>query len=361
MGIEHRGLLKSRSDMNAWSSTRLTFVLQSSIGATQLRVILQVLLFWFYTKGQASARITKSDRVAAHILKSERANVSFGLRNMDSQCSFSLKQKFRKYAEYLQALERLEEDRKSVVHRWDGKRAYDFYEPEWVCESEVRVGPAEVNVGDGPKFVCGVEYLKEESDCLVYSIGSSYNFIFEEGMHKHAPNCELHIFDGTVNLTRRALPPELEENGFRFHNWNLQIHGGTDANGFPSKTLEDTLETLAHVGKTIHVFKIDCEGCEYSVLPRLADMVTEGTIRVGQIQVEMHGADAPKIQTLFQVLRRAGFMIFHKERNHWGCNGFKCVEYALVGHEMASSSFLQHSCCGKHMHNAGVQTYRNAA
>mmetsp|Transcript_3273 Transcript_3273/g.20395 ORF Transcript_3273/g.20395 Transcript_3273/m.20395 type:complete len:523 (-) Transcript_3273:860-2428(-) len=262
--------------------------------------------------------------------KCENGDLSSPWNANASACEASWTAKWKKHQLYMQALEQLERAQAKELSKWNGKRAYDMYEPEWVCESEMRVGPEEVNVGDGPKFVCGVETLREEQDCLVYSIGSGFRFQFEEGVRKHAPNCVFHVFDGTMDLNQRALPSGLEAKRIHFHNWNLQAQSGRDAKGYPSRSLEDVLRELDHVGKTIHIFKIDCEGCEYTVLPRLARMVQDGAVTVGQIQVEVHGTDARKIQALFQSLRGAGFMIFHKERNHWGCQGYRCVEYALV-------------------------------
>ena len=261
-----------------------------------------------------------------------------------STCAALWTAKWNKHTTYLEGLEQLELASKTNLSRWNGKRAFDMYEPEWVCESEVRVGPEVVNVGDGPKFVCGLENLKEEENCLVYSIGSGYRFQFEEGIRKHAPNCEFHVFDGTMDLSHRALPPELEPMDIHFHNWNIATKSEAARSKYPSKTLEDVLQQLNHAGKTIQIFKIDCEGCEYTVLPHLAGLIEDNLLHVGQIQVEVHGINAKKIQTLFQRLRKAGFIIFHKERNQWGCQGYSCVEYALLAVSTAQKDFQSSHC-----------------
>lgn len=40
------------------------------------------------------------------------------------------------------------------------RKSYDFYEPEWSCPNDIRVGIDPVhNIGDGPKFVCEPKYL----------------------------------------------------------------------------------------------------------------------------------------------------------------------------------------------------------
>jgi Methyltransferase domain len=45
--------------------------------------------------------------------------------------------------------------------------------------------------GDGPKFVCGLAFLRNKTDCLVYSIGSNQDDSFERSVLKVAPNCEV--------------------------------------------------------------------------------------------------------------------------------------------------------------------------
>ena len=73
------------------------------------------------------------------------------------------------------------------------KQAYDYFEPEWNCEDEVRLGSAIVSSGDGPKFVCGSDVLASTEDCVVYSIGSNYDFSFEYAVNRIAPQCEIHL------------------------------------------------------------------------------------------------------------------------------------------------------------------------
>jgi Methyltransferase domain len=50
-----------------------------------------------------------------------------------------------------------------------GITSFDMWEPTYFCEAEDRVGRP--YYGDGPKFVCGAEFLRNKRNCLVYSIG----------------------------------------------------------------------------------------------------------------------------------------------------------------------------------------------
>ena len=210
------------------------------------------------------------------------------------------------------------------------RNAYDYFEPEWNCEDEVRVGLKQVASGDGPKFVCGSDVLASTSDCIVYSIGSNYDFSFEYAVNRIAPQCEIHTFDGTLDLTKRALPEGLIEKNIHFHNWNIVSDCRSEELAklkFPSHCVSDSLQKLNHnENKTITWLKIDCEGCEYTVIPKFA----ESSVTTHQIMIEVHGTDAQKVASLFGDLHKAGMMIFHKERNHWGCDGYLCVEYSLI-------------------------------
>lgn len=192
--------------------------------------------------------------------------------------------------------------------------------------------------------LCDPDSLKDENQCLIYSIGSNYDFSFEDGIRKHAPNCEFHTFDGTMNLTKRGLPADLEEKRISFHNWNVDTVSGTKDKGWVTKTIEDIVSELSHMERTIQVLKIDCEGCEYKVIPRVIDMVKKRSLRIEQIQVEIHGTNAAKIQTFFQTMRSAGYAVFHKERNHWGCNGYTCVEYAFINMDKTQEVFRKSHC-----------------
>ena len=44
----------------------------------------------------------------------------------------------------------------------------------------------------------------------------------------------------------------------------------------------------------------------------------------------MHGTDFAGIREFFEGAEGPGYTIFHRKRNHWGCGGYKCVEYAFI-------------------------------
>ena len=74
------------------------------------------------------------------------------------------------------------------------------------------------------------------------------------------------------------------------------------------------------------------------MLPPFFELIASGMIQVDQLQVELHqnGNTLETISNLFLAADKAKLRIFHKERNHWGCSGYRCVEYSFI-----SESFLR--------------------
>lgn len=75
-------------------------------------------------------------------------------------------------------------------------------DPLLTCPHIRRVGGR----GDGPKWVCDPHRLRKYSDCLVYSVGSNGNYMFEDGLaeivgEKH---CEIHVFDPDPAFERKG-------------------------------------------------------------------------------------------------------------------------------------------------------------
>jgi hypothetical protein len=74
-------------------------------------------------------------------------------------------------------------------------------------------------------------------------------------------------------------------------------------------------------------------------MPPLFGLIASGKIRVNQVLIELHATSTPsstRLYDFFMAADRAKLRITHKERNHWGCAGHRCVEYALT-----SESFLR--------------------
>ena len=191
-------------------------------------------------------------------------------------------------------------------------------EPSYTCIHEERVGPK----GEGGKWICNPARLRHTSECLVYSVGSMNDFRFEEAILEISEDCEIHVFDHTVpNPTGK--PP-----GVHFHPWGLDSVTETDG---MLKSLADIVKLLGHEGRKMNIFKIDCEGCEWTTFPSWFD----AKVSIDEILVEVHGgttqpAENPIARQFMQYLADRDYFIFHKEPNVQSSSGHElCLEYGF--------------------------------
>ena len=155
--------------------------------------------------------------------------------------------------------------------------------------------------------------------------------MFEEGIKRDiGEHCEIHTFDMVTRNARHGdFQQKLQKVGANFHPWGLgtreqATYYETTRTGPPLHTLSHIMELLNHTGRTIDIFKIDCEWCEwYTYL----DWLQVGTTMIRQILVETHNAPTPAAKEFFYALHDAGYVIFSKEANFQNAGGG--VEYAF--------------------------------
>jgi hypothetical protein len=188
-------------------------------------------------------------------------------------------------------------------------------------------------LGDGGKWVCDPHRLDDPQPCLVYSVGSNGDVSFEDAVKKEiGSHCEIHVFD------MKDYSEVVHSVGAIFHQWGISNKTSTDRRGRTYKSLKETVQELGHVGRTVDIFKIDCEGCEWQTFPAFFDAGVE----LRQIQIELHSKakkDAkiifnpmpiPESFDFFEAMYRNGYVIFHKEVNiRWWHFG-QCIEYAFL-------------------------------
>ena len=105
------------------------------------------------------------------------------------------------------------------------------FEPSFTCQHEVRIG----GMGDGPKWVCDPHRI-DKNNCLVYSVGSSNQFQFEEHVYSEiSENCEIHTFDPTIGEH-----PSNKPDYVNFHPWGVA--------GKTGKTAKRTVEIYQESG-----------------------------------------------------------------------------------------------------------------
>ena len=105
-------------------------------------------------------------------------------------------------------------------------------------------------------------------------------------------------------------------------------------------------------GRRINVFKIDCEGCEWPSFDFInSEKGGLRDIKIDQVLVEVHVVSKKGLrlthaqaQSFFSSMDRRGMMVYHKERNHWGCDGYRCMEYAFISTEWAAEVYRLNHC-----------------
>jgi hypothetical protein len=201
------------------------------------------------------------------------------------------------------------------------------WESDFSCRHEVMVGPME----DGHKWVCDPhrlerihdERMKEKGEgCLIYSIGCNGIFTFEEAILEIMPFCEIVLVD--PHDYSADIPAAIKDR-VTYHTNALDA----SARKFQQQkfnnaiSLPELMEKNGHTNRTVDIFKIDCEGCEWAAYHDL--LKTD----LRQILVEVHRWTLPQSPLFFQAMYDHGYAIFHKESNTFGCSG-NCLEYSFI-------------------------------
>ena len=215
-------------------------------------------------------------------------------------------------------------------------------QPNFACPHIDRVGS-----GEGVKYICYPERVvrkrdepartkfdkkgdaESESPCLVYSIGCAGDFSFEYALsEKYNNECEVHVFD-PANWERKE---DKEKKNIHYHAWGMKSTYDFESKsvvwpkgrGGGFKTFQETIDELGHQDRTIDLFKIDCEGCEWS---NYKDWIGFG---FRQILMEIHGVPQPNggdgrwykkpmnITDFFQDFDDHGYALFSADQNGLG-------------------------------------------
>jgi hypothetical protein len=203
------------------------------------------------------------------------------------------------------------------------------WEPTFSCAFEDRIG----KIGVGGKWVCDAYRIAESKVCNVVSVGRNDDWSFEKAMHKLNPRCKIFTFDHTTD--GRGCPSFVS-----FFKIGLGVQDAdVDSRGRgPIMSLSKMLKVAGLRNSTVDVFKIDCEGCEWSVWPAFPQAF------LGQILIELHGSS--DADPFFEAMAANGYVIFHKEPNTIGCKG-RCIEYGFL---KLAPSF--HAQPGRHVSSA---------
>ncbi|XRB17673.1 methyltransferase [Pseudoscourfieldia marina] len=185
-----------------------------------------------------------------------------------------------------------------------------FWEPCIACKDEERIG----RIGDGGKWICDPQLVLSKP-CSVLSVGSSNEFSFEREMVERF-RCTIHIYDHTsIPPTPGVDIPAHLMHLVKFHRTAF----GTTVVDEQTTTLSVMVDNLIQAAGTdrVDIFKIDCEGCEFSSFqsPENVQIVQK---KVVQMQMEIHfGPNSlQQVSNLwFAMVNKFGMVPFHKEAN----------------------------------------------
>ena len=192
-------------------------------------------------------------------------------------------------------------------------------EPIVSCLKKQRVG----GLGDGPKWVCDPKTIANKPGCLIYSVGSHGMYDFEDAWFKMSnKNCEIHTFD----FGDYARAGDAENKNIHYHQWGLgseeQADKSPDKDGNSFKTFEQTVEVLGHENRTIDLFKIDCEGCEFKTYKGWTS-----SKNVRQINVEVHKVPEKSLD-FFNSFAENHLAMYSKEFNAIAAGNL--IEYSFI-------------------------------
>ena len=97
-----------------------------------------------------------------------------------------------------------------------------------------------------------------------------------------------------------------------FHQLGLQ--GSHENRGSVFVNFKEMIMKLGHENKTIDIFKIDCEGCEWETFHDWIDH------DIRQIQIETHKLPPQEAKAVefFDSFAKHDFVMYSKENNGWG-------------------------------------------
>jgi hypothetical protein len=168
----------------------------------------------------------------------------------------------------------------------------------------------------------------KKAGCLIYSVGSGGKWQFEDGIFAmFGTLCEIHVFDPGNWAKDRS---DLEARNVHFHKWGFR---SSYDDGYKPVTkygeffsLNETLTKLGHDGRTIDIFKIDCEFCEWHCFRDWFDV----DIRVLLVETHSLPANRQTALSFFYGFQKANFLLYHKEPNiHPKAKG-EGIEWAYI-------------------------------
>lgn len=184
---------------------------------------------------------------------------------------------------------------KDEVLKYQERYARYILKHQYLCKQMVRLG----NIVDGGWDVCHDVQFRPKHPCIVYSIGISWDFSFDEDI-ANTYGCDVFSFD-----------PSMDTDDFRYSDRIMFYNVGLGAK-VSEITVKDSkwkIKNLQTIMKEL-VLKIDIEGHERQSLPEIID---SGALKnVVQLCMETHSYyDLGTMRKLYE----AGFRLFWAHQN----------------------------------------------
>jgi len=207
-------------------------------------------------------------------------------------------------------------------------------------------------LGDGGKWVCGLDRVAKQDKCVIYSFGINGESSFEQSLLQRVPGCEVWGYDFSV----KGWGPEIKDDPelaprAHFQPWAL---GGTDMHGENDDPKWWTLDSLMKLNDHtfIDILKIDIEGGEFDALTAFVHSHAQGDLPIGQLQIEIHAREGherfDQFARWWASLEEAGLRPFWTEPNMVYVNVVRgarpeLAEYSFINvrgnHALVSDAF----------------------
>jgi len=195
---------------------------------------------------------------------------------------------------------------------------WDFFLPLFDCPHDIsRIG----RMGDGGKYVCGMQKISQKPEVVIYSMGVSDDSSYEAALLESAPTAQVYGYDFSVASWGPQIEdvPALKQRAhfFKYAIGSKDDHGPGSDPDFQVYTLDTLMKQNGHTW--IDILKVDIEGAEFDVLRSFCQYYMERGLPLpfGQLQVEIHawGKKFSEFLEWFELLETAGLRPFRSEPN----------------------------------------------
>ncbi|KAJ6614691.1 methyltransferase domain-containing protein [Mycena sp. CBHHK59/15] len=151
-------------------------------------------------------------------------------------------------------------------------------------------------MGDGGKWVCGLERATHQPNCVIYSMGVERQSSFEQEVLRKSEGCHVYGFDFSLSEWGPELRTDAEVKS-QAHFFPYKIGAEDNHTATPKEySLQGIMKELGH--EFIDIWKIDIEGSEFPTLTAVLETFKGQPLPFGQMQIELHVGYTPNMSTI---------------------------------------------------------------